>query len=145
MLASIGKFELNHRLIQLGGERNNPSLQCLVVAGGESGEEIVLVERDVLDDAIRSAVRSTDFVAHRLEIIPDQATQLAVVIDDEHARPAPRCSRLAIQFVVRRRHGRAGAAVALSLRNSPNFYTCLTIFHFQGHKSFTGLASDRGR
>src|SRR2546427_3346357 len=142
MLASIGKFELNHRLTQLGSEvNNNPSLQCLVVAGGESGEEIVLVEREVLDDAILSAVRSTDFVAHRLEIIPDQATQLAVVIDDEHARPAPRCSRLTIQFVVRRNHGRAGATVALSLRNTPNFYPSLTIFRFQGHKSFTGLAS----
>ena len=50
MLASIGKFELNRRLIQLGGERNNPSLQCLVAAGGESGEEVVLVEREVLDE-----------------------------------------------------------------------------------------------
>src|SRR6266571_4958388 len=96
-------------------------------------------------DAVRSAVRRTDFIAHRLEIIADQAAQLPVVIDDEHARLAPRCSRLVHQFVVGGSHGRDGATVALSLRNSPNFYTCLTIFRFQGNESFTGLASDRGR
>ena len=44
-------FELDHRLTQLGSEVNNPSLQCLVVAGGELGEEIVLVEREVLNES----------------------------------------------------------------------------------------------
>jgi len=38
-----------------------------------------------------------------------------------------------------------GATAALSLRNSPDFYTCLTIFRLQGNKTFTGLASDKGR
>src|SRR6266496_516973 len=51
-------------------------------------------------DSVRATMRRADFVAHWLEIIPDQTAQLAVVIDDEHARFALRRRRAAVQFIV---------------------------------------------
>jgi len=47
-------------------------------------------------DSIRAGVCRADFVTHGLEIIPDQAAQLAVVVDDEHARFALRRHRSAV-------------------------------------------------
>jgi hypothetical protein len=51
-------------------------------------------------DSVRATVRRADFVTHRLEIIPDQTAQLAVVIDDEYARFARRRRRSVVQFIV---------------------------------------------
>ena len=60
-------------------------------------------------------------------------------------RRQSRCAESQIQFIVGRRHAGTGASAAVSSVVGPNFYTSLTIFHFQRHKSFTGLASSKAK